>query len=181
MSTEPRNPEQTSLRRVFTVWLKRVFLAGKLPGVDLGSINDLQKVQSMLAERVTGDGDAAKDPRSVQFEITEQTREALLVWINQAHLRADDYLFPSRIHASAHLSTRQYAGIVEKWVTSSRLDRAAYRTHTMRRTKATLIYRRTKNFRTVQRLLGHFKLESAVHYLGIEVDDALEIAEQTEI
>ena len=122
-----------------------------------------------------------KTHRPVQFEITEQTREALLAWISQAHLRADDYLFPSRIHASPHLSTRQYARIVEKWVTSIGLDPAAYGTHTLRRTKATLIYRRTKNLRAVQLLLGHLKLESTVRYLGIEVDDALEIAEQTEI
>jgi integrase len=100
-----------------------------------------------------------KTHRPVQFEITEQTREALSAWINQAHLRADDYLFPSRIHASPHLSTRQYARIVEQWVTSIGLDRAAYGTHTMRRTKATLIYRRTKNLRAVQLLLGHLKLD----------------------
>jgi len=92
-----------------------------------------------------------------------------------------NYLFPSRIHASPHLSTRQYARIVEKWVTSIGLDPAAYGTHTLRRTKVTLIYRRTKNLRAVQLLLGHLKLESTVRYLGIEVDDALEIAEQTEI
>jgi integrase len=122
-----------------------------------------------------------KTHRPVQFEITEQTREALTAWINQAHLRADQYLFPSRLHDSAHLSTRQYARIVEKWVTSIGLDPAPYGTHTMRRTKATLIYRRTKNLRAVQLLLGHLKLESTVRYLGIEVEDALEIAEQTEI
>jgi integrase len=122
-----------------------------------------------------------KTHRPVQFEITEQTRESLAAWINQAHLRADQYLFTSRLHDSPHLSTRQYARIVEKWVTSIGLDRAAYGTHTLRRTKATLIYRRTKNLRAVQLLLGHLKLESAVRYLGIEVDDALEIAEQTEI
>ena len=57
---------------------------------------------------------------------------------------------------------------------------AAYGTHTMRRTKAALIYRRTKNLRVVQLLLGHSKLQSTVRYLGIDVDDALEIAEQTE-
>jgi integrase len=82
---------------------------------------------------------------------------------------------------SAHLSTRQYARIVRKWVESIGLDVTAYGTHSMRRTKATLIYRRTKNLRAVQLLLGHTKLESTVRYLGIEVDDALEIAEQTEV
>lgn len=60
------------------------------------------------------------------------------------------------------------------------LDASAYATHSMRRTKAALIYRRTKNLRAVQLLLGHTKLESTVRYLGIEVDDALEMAEQTE-
>lgn len=122
-----------------------------------------------------------KTHRPVQFEITEQTRDSLANWISQAQLKSDEYLFPSRIHNSPHLSTRQYARIVEHWVTSIGLDPAAYGTHTMRRTKATLIYRRTKNLRAVQLLLGHTKLESTVPYLGIEVDDALEISEQTEI
>lgn len=92
-----------------------------------------------------------------------------------------DFLFPSRLHDSPHLSTRQYARIVHGWVAAIGLDPSAYGTHSMRRTKATLIYRRTKNLRAVQLLLGHLKLESTVRYLGIEVDDALEIAEQTEI
>ena len=93
----------------------------------------------------------------------------------------DDYLFPSRIHSSEHLGTRQYARILEGWVEEIGLDPAAYGTHTMRRTKATLIYRKTKNLRAVQLLLGHTKLESTVRYLGIEVDDALEISEQTDV
>jgi len=122
-----------------------------------------------------------KTHRPVQFEITEQTRDSLEAWINQAKLKSDQYLFPSRIHSSPHLSTRQYARIVEHWVKSIGLNPAAYGTHTMRRTKATLVYRRTKNLRAVQLLLGHSKLESTVRYLGIEVDDALEISEQTEI
>jgi integrase len=122
-----------------------------------------------------------KTQRPVQFEITEQTRESLLVWIQVAGRRSDDYLFPSRIHRSPHLSTRQYARIVRRWVREIGLDSSAYGTHTMRRTKASLIYRRTKNLRVVQLLLGHTKLESTVRYLGIEVDDALETAEQTEV
>jgi integrase len=122
-----------------------------------------------------------KTHRPVQFEITEQTRDSLASWICQAKLKSDDYLFPSRVHDSPHLSTRQYARIVEHWVKSIGLDPAAYGTHTMRRTKATLVYRRTKNLRAVQLLLGHTKLESTVRYLGIEVEDALEISEQTEI
>jgi integrase len=122
-----------------------------------------------------------KTHRPVQFEITEQTRDSLANWISQAKLKSDDYLFPSRVHDSPHLSTRQYARIVEHWVKSIGLDPAAYGTHSMRRTKATLVYRRTKNLRAVQLLLGHTKLESTVRYLGIEVEDALEISEQTEI
>ena len=92
----------------------------------------------------------------------------------------DQRLFPSRIASSSHVSTRQYARIVQKWVKSAGLDPSAYGTHSMRRTKATLIYKRTKNLRAVQLLLGHTKLESTVRYLGIEVDDALEISGQNE-
>jgi integrase len=122
-----------------------------------------------------------KTQRPVQFEIIEQTREALSAWIRQARLRVEDFLFPSRLRASLHLSTRQYARIVRRWVSEIGLDPTAYGTHTLRRTKASLIYRRTKNLRAVQLLLGHTKLESTVRYLGIEVDDALEMAEQTEV
>ena len=122
-----------------------------------------------------------KTHRPVQFEITECTREVVTSWIRKAGLGSTDYLFPSRLHSSSHLSTRQYARMVVSWVTQIGLDSSAYGTHTMRRTKPTLIYRRTKNLRAVQLLLGHTKLESTVRYLGIEVDDALEMAEQTEV
>ncbi len=122
-----------------------------------------------------------KTHRPVQFEITDQTREAVTAWITHSHLWSEDFLFPSRVRSSPHLSTRQYARIVQSWVREIGLDPAAYSTHTLRRTKASLIYRRTKNLRAVQLLLGHTKLESTVRYLGIEVDDALEMAEQTEV
>ena len=122
-----------------------------------------------------------KTRRPVQFEITEMTRESVQAWIEQKQLRFEDFLFPSRLHASPHLSIRQYARIVHGWVDEIGLDGGLYGTHTMRRTKASLIYRRTRNLRAVQLLLGHTKLESTVRYLGIEVDDALEIAEQTEV
>jgi len=122
-----------------------------------------------------------KTQRPVQFEITEQTRVALEAWIRQAQLRSEDCLIPSRLHSSGRLSTRQYARIVKAWLRAIGLDPAPYGTHTMRRTKASLICRRTKNLRAVQLLLGHTKLESTVRYLGIEVDDALEMAEQTEV
>ncbi|ATX79123.1 Phage integrase family protein [Mariprofundus aestuarium] len=121
-----------------------------------------------------------KTGQPVRFELTEQTREAVEAWINKAHLFAGHYLFPSRIRQSPHLSTRQYARIVKSWTELIGLDPMEYGTHSLRRTKATLIYKRTKNLRAVQLLLGHTKLESTVRYLGIEVDDALEISEQTE-
>jgi site-specific recombinase XerC len=119
--------------------------------------------------------------RPVQFEITPPTREAQEAWIKSAGLRSDSFLFPSRVHTSPHLGTRQYARIVHDWATEIGLDPTAYGTHSMRRTKPTLIDRRTKNLRAVQLLLGHSKLESTVRYLGMDVDDAREIAEQTEV
>lgn len=117
----------------------------------------------------------------VHFEITEPTRNSIYARMEYAKLRSEDFLFPSRIHDSPHLSTRQYARIVNAWVEEIGLDSANYGTHTMRRTKASLIYKRTKNLRAIQLLLGHTKLDSTVRYLGIEVDDALELAEQTEV
>lgn len=122
-----------------------------------------------------------KTKRPVQFEMSDGTRQAVSEWIQKRRLRPDDYLFQSRARPRAHLSTRQYGRIVHRWVDQIGLDGHAYGTHTMRRTKASLIYRRTKNLRAVQLLLGHTKLESTVRYLGIEVDDALEMAEQTEV
>jgi len=122
-----------------------------------------------------------KTQRPVQFEITEQTRESLVAWIHSSRMSSEDYLFPSRLHSWPHLSTRQYARIVRGWIREIGLDASAYGTHTLQRTKASLIYRRTKNLRVVQLLLGHTKLESTVRYLGIEVDGALEISEQTEV
>jgi integrase len=122
-----------------------------------------------------------KTGRAVQFEITAQTRDALCAWIRRAHLSPSAFLFPSRLHRSPHLSTRQYGRIVASWVVAIGLDPTVYGTHSLRRTKASLVYRKTKNLRAVQLLLGHTKLESTVRYLGIEVDDALEMAEQTEV
>ena len=121
-----------------------------------------------------------KTQRPVQFEITPAERDAVQAWIKLAGLKSDDFLFPGRIHVSPHLGTRQYARILGGRVHELELDPADDGTHSMRRTKATLIYRRTKNLRAVQRLLGNSKLESTVRNLGVEVDDALEISEQTE-
>ena len=109
----------------------------------------------------------------MQFEINEQTRDAVLKWMGQARLKSENSLFPSRLHDAPHLSTRRYARIIDGWTQGMGLDPAAYGTHTLRRTRASLIYRRTENLRAVQLLLGHTKLERTVRYLGIEVDDAL--------
>ena len=120
-----------------------------------------------------------KTQRPVQFEITSKTRSSILEWLRVTELELNDYLFPSR--RSPHLSTRQYARIVNGWVSEIGLDSGAYGTHSLRRTKPSLIYHRTKDLRAVQLLLGHTKLESTVRYLGIDIDDALEMAEKTEL
>jgi len=122
-----------------------------------------------------------KTGRPVQFEITESTRDAISDWVAHSGSTGSDFLFPSRVSSSPHISTRQYARIVEGWVSDIGLDSGLYGTHSLRRTKPTLIYKRTQNLRAVQLLLGHTKLESTVRYLGVEVDDALEIAEQSDI
>jgi len=152
----------------------------KLRGCDLVELHvrDISQGSQVLQRAIVMQ---RKTHRPVQFEITEQTRDAVAAWIMKAQLKSDQFLFPSRIHDSPHISTRQYAKIVDQWVLSIGLDSNSYGTHTMRRTKATLIYRRTKNLRAVQLLLGHLKLESTVRYLGIDVDDALLISEQTEV
>jgi len=122
-----------------------------------------------------------KTGRPVRFEITLKSRKSVNDWIEHASLRSTDYLFPSRIRKSQHLSTRQYSRMVSSWVAAIGLDPTPYGTHSMRRTKATLLYRRTKNLRAIQLLLGHSKLDSTVRYLGIEIDDALEMSEQMDI
>ena len=122
-----------------------------------------------------------KTKRPVQFEITDQARLAVERWITHRRLESHDYLFPSRKDTTTHISTRQYAKLLKDWVADVGLDPKSYGTHSLRRTKATLIYRRTRNLRAVQLLLGHAKVESTVRFLGVEPDDALEIAEQTEI
>jgi integrase len=122
-----------------------------------------------------------KTGKPVTFEITDQTRSAIQGWLHHLGGRQRGPLFPSRLNPKRSLSTRQYARLVDSWVASIGLDPSAYGTHSLRRTKATLIYRRTGNIRAVQLLLGHAKLESTVRYLGIEVEDALAIAEQVDV
>lgn len=117
----------------------------------------------------------------VQFEITKGTREAVSALIKLGNLRSKDYLFRSRVGTNQHISTRQYNRIFHGWVAKLGLEDSLYSTHFLRRTKPYLIYKKTKNLRVIQLLLGHKKLESTVRYLGIEVDDALEISESIEV
>ena len=152
-------------------------LDSKLRGCDLIRlhVSDLLsssgvKRRVMILQQKTG--------RPVQFE---QARRSIAAWVEQKGLRPDDWLFPSRMKQGSHLSTRQYARLVDKWVALVGLDPAAYGTHSLRRTKVALLYKKTGNLRACQLLLGHTKLESTVRYLGVEVDDALELSEALEL
>jgi integrase len=122
-----------------------------------------------------------KTKRPVQFELLEPARGSLLAWLERRGGSLDDFAFPSRVDRSDHLSTRQYARLVDEWVTGIGLRKEDYGTHSLRRTKASLIYKQTGNLRAVQILLGHTKIESTVRYLGVDIEDALALAEGTEI
>jgi len=122
-----------------------------------------------------------KTGRPVKFELSEATRQAVDDYLRAAGKRAGNYLFAGRRGPERNLSTRQYARLVSTWIASIGLDPRLFGTHSLRRTKATLIYRRTGNLRAVQLLLGHTKIESTVRYLGIEVDDAIALAEQVDV
>ncbi len=121
-----------------------------------------------------------KTGRPVRFELTEQTRQAINEYLVASGRKAGDYLFSGR-RSGQSMTTRQYARLLSEWLSAIGLDPRVYGTHSLRRTKATLIYRRTGNLRAVQLLLGHTKIESTVRYLGIDVDDALAISELVEI
>lgn len=155
-------------------------LDSKLRGCDLVKIKigDVVsggeiRTRSIVIQQKTG--------RPVQFELTADVRASLLAWLERRGGSVDDYAFPSRIDRSDHLSTRQYARLVDEWVTAIGLRRAEYGTHSLRRTKAAMIYRATGNIRAIQILLGHTKIENAVRYLGVDIEDALLLAERTEI
>ena len=122
-----------------------------------------------------------KTSRPVQFELFEPARGSLLAWFECRGGTLDDYAFPSRIDHADHISTRQYARLVDEWVTGIGLRREDNGTHSLRRTKASIIYKQTGNLRAVQILLGHTKIESTVRYLGVDIEDALALAEGTEV
>jgi integrase len=120
-----------------------------------------------------------KTGRPVQFELLEAARTSILAWLEHRGGTADDYAFPSRTDHTAHLSTSQYARLVAESVTGVGLRSEEYGTHSLRRTKASIIYKATGNLQVVQILLGHTKIESTVRYLGVDVEDALHPAEST--
>ncbi len=131
------------------------------------------RTRAMVVQQKTG--------RPVQFEITTEVRASLLAWLQRRGGTVDDFAFPSRVDHANHLSTRQYARLVDEWVTAIGLRREDYGTHSLRRTKAAMIYKATGNLRAIQILLGHTKIENTVRYLGVDIEDALELAERTEI
>lgn len=155
-------------------------LDSKLRGCDLIGlrVSDLLSPTSVkrrvvILQRKTG--------RPVQFEVTEQTRRSIATWLETERLAPGDWLFPSRMKRGWDLGTRQYARLVDKWVCLLGLDPAPYGTHSLRRTKVALLYKKTGNLRACQLLLDHTKLESTVRYLGVEVEDALDLSEALEL
>ena len=167
-------------RRTRDLALFNLAIDSKLRGCDLVALwvddvapNGYAIDRANVRQRKTG--------RPVRFELTEVTRQALDDYLRVSDRKPGQCLFPGRRGPDQHLSTRQYARLVSEWIRGIGLDPLKYATHSMRRTKATLIYRRTGNLRAVQLLLGHTKIESTVRYLGVEVDDALEIAEKIDV
>ena len=152
----------------------------KLRGCDVVAI----RVEDVAAGGYTADRATVrqkKTGRPVRFELSEQTRQAVDDYLKASGKRPGDFLFTGRCGPDRSMTTRQYARLVSEWIGSVGLDPRLFGTHSLRRTKATLIYRRTGNLRAVQLLLGHTKIESTVRYLGIEVDDALATAEQVDV
>ncbi len=168
------------LKKIRDLAMFNLAIDSKLRGCDLVSlrVKDVARNGEIL-ERTQVIQRKTHNP--VTFEICKKSREALETWLKQKQLVAPDFLFPSPRSPQDHISTRQYARIVKRWIGYINLDQCSYATHSMRRTKATLIYKQTKNLRAVQILLGHTSMASTVRYLGVEVDDALEIAERIEI
>ncbi len=166
--------------RTRDVTLFNLAIDSKLRGCDVVSLkvrdvapNGYAIDRATVRQRKTG--------RPVKFEITEQTRQAIDAYLETECKRPVDFLFSGRRGRDCSLTTRQYARLLSSWIAGIGLDPSLFGTHSVRRTKPTLIYKRTGNLRAVQLLLGHTKIESTVRYLGVEVDDALALAEQVDI
>jgi len=152
----------------------------KLRGCDVVKVrigdlisNGQARTRAIVVQQKTG--------RPVQFELLEAARTSIMAWLERRGGLLDDYAFPSLTDPAKHLSTRQYARLVHEWVSGVGLRQDDYGTHSLRRTKASIIYKATGNLRAVQILLGHTKIESTVRYLGVDVEDALSLAERTEL
>jgi len=166
--------------RIRDLALFNLAIDSKLRGCDVVSL----KVEDVAPHGYTIDRGMVrqrKTGRPVKFEISEQTRQSVDDYLETASKVVGDFLFTGHCGNGRCLTTRQYARLVSEWIALIGLDPAIFGTHSIRRTKATLIYRKTRNLRAVQILLGHTKIESTVRYLGIEVDDALAIAEQVDV
>jgi integrase len=153
---------------------------GKLRGCDVVKmkigdlvIGDRIRSRAIVVQQKTG--------RPVQFELLDSARSSILAWLERRGCILDDLVLPSRIDHDRHISTRQYARLVDEWVTGIGLRREDYGAHSLRRTKAAIIYKQTGTLRAVRILLGHTKIESTVRYLGVDGEDALTPAERTEI
>ena len=167
-------------KRIRDLALFNLAIDSKLRGCDLVCLR-VADVAQMGETRARASVIQKKTGAPVRFEITPAARETINSWIRKAELSDRDWLFPSRIRACPHLTTRQYQRLVKDWVATIGLDPTRYGSHSLRRTKATQIYKRTGNLRAVQLLLGHAKIESTVQYLGVEVEDALTLSEQIEL
>lgn len=167
-------------QRVRDLALFNIALDSKLRGCDVVSLR-LPDILAGCALRRRAIVIQQKTGRPVQFEITEQARRSLADWLKIRRGEPNSWLFPSRMFPGAHLSTRQYIRLVKTWIAQIGLEPADYGTHSLRRTKVSMLYRKTGNLRACQLLLGHTKLESTVRYLGVELDDALELSEALEI
>ena len=166
--------------RVRDLAMFNLAIDSKLRGCDVVAI----RVEDVAAGGYTADRATVRQKKTghpVRFELSEHTRQAVDIYLKAANKRPGEFLFAAGRRPNAAMSTRQYARLVSEWIGSVGLDSRLFGTHSLRRTKATLIYRRTGNLRAVQLLLGHTKIESTVRYLGIEVDDALAIAEQVDV
>ena len=166
--------------RIRDLALFNLALDSKLRGCDLLGlrVSDIKtgdeiRNRAKVVQKKTGN--------PVQFEITQQTRECIRDWLAYSQLEPHDWLFPSRVCREQPISTRQYSRLVDGWVTSIGLPRSSYGTHSLRRTKASLICKKSGNLRAVQLLLGHSKIDSTVRYLGVEVEDALALAETVDL
>ena len=167
-------------RRIRDRALFDLAIDSKLRGCDLVKIR-IRDVVAGPEIRTRAIVTQQKTGRPVQFEITSDVRASLLAWLERRGGTVEDYAFPSRVNHADHISTRQYSRLVDEWVSAIGLRADEYGTHSLRRTKASMIYKATGNIRAIQILLGHSKIENTVRYLGVDVEDALLLAERTEI